>query len=137
METLKAFAMVLSNDANSDVRWFDLTEEQLAFAKEHDIVVVYGYSDDNVEFDGAIRDEVGCWEGGVIPVNADGPVDGCECECKHFRAAIENSKKIKAFWCRSEWCWEFETNIPHEEFEFWSDGEPFCKGIVFYKKDMA
>lgn len=137
METLKAFAKELSNTPNSDASWFDLTPAQKAFCKANGIIVVYGYSDDNVEFDGAIRAEVGAWEGATIPVNADGPVECCECECKHFRTAIKNSNKIKAFWCRSEWCWEFETDITHEEFEFWSDGEPFCKGIVFYKKDMA
>ena len=50
---------------------------------------------------------------------------------------MKNAKKINAFWCLNEWCWTFKTDIPHEEFEFYSDGEPFCKGIVFYKKDMA
>jgi hypothetical protein len=137
MEVLKQFAEELSNDINSEERWFRLTDEQNAFAKEHDIVVVYGYSDDNVEFDGAIRDEVGAWEGAIIPVNADGPMEDCECECKYSKAALKNAKKITAFWCFDWWDWSFKTDIPHETFEFYSDGEPYCKGIVFYKKDMA
>jgi hypothetical protein len=137
METLKALAKELANTSNSDDRWIELTPSQKEFCKAHDIVVVYGYSDDNVEFDGAIREEVGAWEGATISVTADGPMEGCDCECKYSKAALMTAKKIIAFWCRSEWCWEFETDIPHEEFEFWSDGEPFCKGIVFYKKDMA
>jgi hypothetical protein len=137
MELLKQFAKELSNTPNSDDRWFDLTPSQKEFCKTHDIVVVYGYSDDNVEFDGAIIEEVGAWEGAEIYVDANGPIESCECECKYYKSAMKNAKRINAFWYLNEWAWEFRTDIPHETFEFYSDGEPFCKGIVFYKKDMA
>lgn len=137
METLKALAKELSNTPNSDDSWFDLTPSQKEFCKAHDIVVVYGYSDDNVEFDGAIREEVGAWEGAEIYVDVNGPIESCECECKYYKAAIENAKRINAFWYLDDWAWEFRTDIPHETFEFYSDGDPYCKGIVFYKKDMG
>ena len=137
MEMLKALAKELTNTPNSDDRWIELTPSQKEFCKNHDIVVVYGYSDDLVEFDGAIRDEVGAWEGGTIPVNSDGPIEPCEDECKYYKAAMKNAKKISAFWCFNGWDWSFSTEIPHETFEFYSDGEPYCKGIVFYRKDMA
>ena len=68
METLKKFARELSNCPGSDERWIELTMSQQEFCRTHDIVVVYGYSDDNVEFDGAIREEVGAWEGAEIYV---------------------------------------------------------------------
>jgi hypothetical protein len=136
MELLKQFARELSNTSNSDDRWFDLTPSQKEFCKAHDIVVVYGYSDDNVEFDGAIREEVGAWEGAEIYVDTNGPIESCECECKYYKAAMKNAKRINAFWYLNEWAWEFRTDIPHETFEFYSDGEPFCKGIVFYKEDL-
>ena len=135
MELLKQFAKELSNTASSDDRWFDLTPSQKEFCKAHDIVVVYGYSDDNVEFDGAIREEVGAWEGAEIYVDANGPIEPCE--CKYYKAAMENAKRINAFWYLDDWSWEFRTDIPHETFEFYSDGDPYCKGIVFYKKDMG
>lgn len=137
MELLKQFAKELSNTVGSDDRWFDLTPSQKEFCKAHDIVVVYGYSDDNVEFDGAIREEVGAWEGAEIYVDANGPIELCECECKYYKAAMENAKRINAFWYLDDWAWEFRTDIPHETFEFYSDGDPYCKGIVFYKKDMG
>lgn len=137
MELLKQFAKELSNTAGSDDRWFDLTLSQREFCKAHDIVVVYGYSDDNVEFDGAIRDEVGAWEGAEIYVDANGPIEPCESECKYYKAALKNAKRITAFWYLDDWAWEFSTDIPHETFEFYSEGDPFCKGIVFYKKDMV
>jgi hypothetical protein len=137
MELLKQFARELSNTPNSDDRWFDLTPSQKEFCKAHDIVVVYGYSDDNVEFDGAIREEVGAWEGAEIYVDTNGPIEPCECECKYYKTAMKNAKRINAFWYLNDWAWEFRTDIPHETFEFYSDGDPYCKGIVFYKKDMA
>ena len=136
MELLKQFAKELSNTVGSDDRWFDLTPSQKEFCKAHDIVVVYGYSDDNVEFDGAIREEVGAWEGAEIYVDTNGPIEPCECECKYYKAAMKNAKRINAFWYLDGWAWEFRTDIPHETFEFYSDGEPFCKGIVFYKEDL-
>lgn len=137
MEILKKFAKEISNFPGSDDTWFELTMSQQEFCRTHDIVVVYGYSDDNVEFDGAIREEVGAWEGAEIYVDANGPIEPCECECKYYKAAMKNAKKIRAYWCHDGWDWSFSTDIPHEEFEFYSDGEPFCKGIVFYKKDLA
>ena len=136
MVELKLFAEELSNTPNSDDRWFELSKAQAEWCKNKGIVVVYGYSDDLVEFDGAFRDEVGAWEGAEIYLDANGPIQPCECECKYYKAAMKDAKKINAFWCLDEWAWEFRTDIPHEEFEFYSDGEPFCKGIVFYKKDL-
>ena len=138
MEVLKALAKELSNTPDSDTAyWFDLTQSQKEFCKNHDIVVVYGYSDDNVEFDGAIRKEVDAWEGAEIYVDANGPIESCECECKYSRAVLKKAKKIEAFWCLDGWNWSFKTDIPHETFEFYSDGDPYCKGIVFYRKDMV
>lgn len=137
METLKKFAKELSNYPGAEADWFELTMSQQEFCCAHDIVVVYGYSDDNVEFDGAIREEVGAWEGAEIYVDANGPIETCECECKYYKAAMKNAKKINAFWCLGDWAWSFSTDIPHAEFEFYSEDEPYCKGIVFYRKDMA
>ncbi len=33
-------------------------------------------------------------------------------------------------------CWTYETDIPHETFEIYEDGELFCIGIVFSTKDL-
>ena len=137
MELLKQLAKELSNYPGADADWFELTMTQQEFCRINDIVVVYGYSDDNVEFDGAFRDEVGAWEGAEIYLDANGPIEPCECECKYYKEAMKNAKKINAFWCLNEWCWTFKTDIPHEEFEFYAGDEPYCKGLVFYKKDMA
>lgn len=106
-------------------------------AKAAGLVVVYGYSDDNVEFCGTIRDEVGAYEGTTIYVNKDGVLyePSCNCAdiaCPYLKTAGEKAKTIKAVWHDEEGpSWTFETDIPHETFTIMEDGEPFCVGIVF------
>ncbi|MBQ7756453.1 MAG: hypothetical protein IJ031_03125 [Oscillospiraceae bacterium] len=84
-------------------------------AKELGFVVVYGYSDDNAEFRGAIDDEIGCFDGGRIYENGD--------------------KYIDAVWCESEFTWTYKTNIPHAVFNIYDDEEKYCRGIVFSTKE--
>lgn len=106
-------------------------------AKAAGLVVVYGYSDDNVEFCGAIDDEAGAYEGTTIPIDKEGILyePSCDCvdiDCPYFKAALEKAKTIKAVWHDEEGpSWTFETDIPHETFTILEDGEPFCVGIVF------
>lgn len=33
--------------------------------------------------------------------------------------------------------WTYKTEIPHEEFNIWEDGELYCVGIVFSIKDLV
>ncbi|UZW13216.1 hypothetical protein OSC52_15370 [Clostridium pasteurianum] len=113
----------------------EITKDEEKLAKELGLVVVFGYSDDNAEFRGAIYDEAGCYGGGEIFINKDGLIEECECDCKYFKLAKEKAKVIRAIWDK-EYCWKYETNIPHAEFEIFDDGEKFCKGIVFDIKDL-
>lgn len=80
-------------------------------AKELGFVVVYGYSDDNTEFAGAIYDEVGCYDGG--------------------RVFEQNGKYIDAVWCEGEYSWSYKTNIPHATFDIYDGPDKYCEGIVF------
>lgn len=104
-------------------------------AKDSGLAVVYGYSDDNVEFDGAIREEVGAYNGTTIYVGKDGLIDDPDCtdadHCPYFEAAKKAAKKIEAVWGKGGVAWTFETDIPHETFNIYEDGELFCVGIVF------
>ena len=88
-------------------------EEQRA--KELGYVIVFGYSDDCAEFRGAIYDEIDCFDGG--------------------RVFEENGKYIDAVWCEGGYTWSYNTNIPHETFDLYEDGEKWCKGIIFKKSD--
>src|SRR5215472_10913763 len=78
-----------------------------AEAKEADLVIVFGNSDDLIEFRGAIHDEAGCYEGGEYWI-VDGKLwNGPDCDhngdgCEHAKAAAAAVKrrgaKIEAIW---------------------------------------
>lgn len=44
---------------------------------------------------------------------------------------------IEALWDYDKnFVWTYKTDIPHETFDIMEDDEPYCKGIVFYLKDL-
>ena len=102
----------------------------MEYAKENGIVIVYGASDDLMELDGAIYDEFGCYEGGVCCLDSEGNI---------LEEMTENCRTIEAVWCGEgeKFTWTYKTDIPHETYEIYDDAEPYCKGIVFYKKDLV
>lgn len=91
----------------------EITEAEEALAKKLGFVVVFGYSDDNAELRGAINDEIGCFDGGVLE-HEDLP------------------DTIYANWCPEDidCSWAYGTSIPHEKFCIYDDGELYCVGIV-------
>ena len=107
-------------------------------AEELGLVVVFGYSDDNAEFRGAIDEEVGCWNGKDILLDKDGLIENCECGCKYFKEAANKARVIKAVWHdEGECAWTYETDIPHAIFTIWEDRDMYCKGIVFDLKNLG
>lgn len=95
----------------------EITRDEAQQAADADLVVVYGHSDDNVEFCGAIDDEVGAYDGTTVYLTKDGLisqeiVEDCG-ECPYFAKAREKAKTIKAVWHdKGGPCWTFETDIP-------------------------
>lgn len=89
----------------------EITKIEEQEAKELGFVVVFGYSDDNAEFRGAIDDEVGCFGGGRVYEN--------------------RYQYIDAVWGKCQIDWIYETNIPHATFDIYDDGYKYCRGIVF------
>lgn len=114
-------------------------------AKEAGIVIVYGASDDLMEFDGAIRDEIGCYDGGSVFLDSGGLCRDFNelCESKDFEGlrkyfdGIGKRKMIEAIWGRDGISWQYETDVPHEIFDIMEDGEVYCRGIVFRLGDIA
>ena len=119
----------------------EITKEQETIAADNGLVVVFGYSDDNVELRGAIYDEVGAYDGTTFHVTRDGVLQMPECncdECKYFAIAKRTAAEIKAVWHNTgDASWTFETTIPHETFRIYENGELFCIGIVFGLNDLA
>ena len=115
-------------------------------AKKFGIVIVYGASDDLMEFRGAIDDEVGAYDGGEALVDARGllpsrsDIDD-DVILEDFFARRKLAWLIEALWCaEGEWRWTFRTDIPHATFEVGeTDGNetnPYCRGIVFSLDDL-
>lgn len=105
------------------------------------LVVVFGYSDDNVEFRGAIEDEVGAYGGADLKINRRGLIPEHDCNCQYCGYKSKNNAEIKALWCQDDHDgeqipWLFETEIPHATFYVREDGKFFCRGIVFHINDL-
>ena len=111
----------------------EITEAEEQQAIKLGYVVVFGYSDDNMEFRGGINDEVSCFDGGEAYITEDGLFEECECACIHYNKAKAEAHLIEALWHnKGEYCWTYETEIPHETFDILDEeGFPWCKGIVF------
>ncbi len=129
--TAKELAIELNGrEAGGEVVWGEERD-----IKDAGLVAVYGYSDDNVEFSGAINDEVGAYNGTTVYLTPDGVLQKPDCgqdDCPYFAREREKARTIKAVWHdKGGPCWTFETDIPHETFTVMEDGEPFCVGIVF------
>lgn len=89
----------------------NLKDTQLA--KENNLLIVYGASDDLCEFAGAIDDEFDCYDGGEI-------------ECENLPSTIE------AIWGEEDGkpSWSYKTDMPHAEFDIYEDDELYCVGMA-------
>lgn len=121
----------------------EITPQEERIARNAGLVVVYGYSDDNAEFRGAIDYEADSYDGGTVYLTGrgilEGPACSCaeDCECPYFTQVREKAKSIKAVWHDEGGpCWTFETDIPHETFTIMEDGEPWCIEIVFSMENL-
>jgi hypothetical protein len=116
----------------------EISKQEEEAAKESGLVVVFGASDDLMEFRGAIYDEDDCYEGGTAHMDENGLLEN-ECDnvdCPHFDKLKEKAKKIKALWFAEETktgyiSWTYETDIPHSTFKIMEGKEIYCIGIVF------
>lgn len=118
-----------------------ITSEQWKQIKEAKLVVVYGASDDLLEFEGAIQEECGAWDGTTEYVTNKGLLSNeCPADDKCPNFSTKKGKAIHAIWCGEEgYTWTIETKIPHETFNILSDDDDddiFCRGIVFSLDDV-
>lgn len=121
----------------------EITSDEAQRAADAGLVVVYGYSDDNVEFRGAIDSEIGAYDGTTVYLNKSGILEepACssaeDCNCPYFNEAKKTARTIEAVWRGSGVpCWTYVTDIPHETFSVYEDGEVWCVGMVFSVEDL-
>lgn len=108
-------------------------------AKQARVVIVYGASDDLMEIDGAMSDEIDCNDGGTAYITPLGIVEN-ECsdsECPYFEAEKDCAATIEAVWNTDGYSWIYRTKIPHVTFEVVEDGEKYCRGIAFDLDDIV
>lgn len=127
----------------------EITKDEAAEAKAAGLVVVFGASDDLVEFEGAIYDEADAWGGATVRVDRKGIVpswesirDGIdEDDAKaHFARLAAGVVEIEAVWGSEDpeasWLIKAPASLPHATFDVMEDGELFCRGIVFSINDL-
>lgn len=102
----------------------DLEEKQ---AKENNLVVIFGASDDLIEFSGAIYDEFDSYYETTILLNKDGTAVALEDE------EIENNTITGIFTQKG---WEFSTDIPHAKFIIYEGNEFYGEGLVINLDDL-
>ena len=122
--TLKEFCAMLSGrDCQPN-----LTPDERLLTEQRGFVVVYGDSDDRVEFEGAVTAE-----GHTNPLAKDGPAgvlvlseDGKlidEDSDLYAEYVKKNRNVVNVFYCCKEGLnWVFESNIPHETFLTYDGG---------------
>lgn len=116
-----------------------LTKEEKQAAKSAGLVVVFGGSDDLIEFDGAIYDELGASNGTIVRIHRLGilaPHDDCECEYCGYPLIEKQCAAIKALWDKEGYSWTYETDIPHATFEVVEGDDKYCRGMVIDVQDL-
>lgn len=110
--------------------------------KKENIVVVFGASDDLIEFRGAIYDEA--WVSDNEPVfftRAGFPLNRCVCDDSPYFAEMlgKDMSSITPIWSGSEVDadWAYDTEIPHETFDIMEDGRIYCRALVFSIEEVA
>jgi len=102
------------------------------------VVVAYGMSDDLLEFEGAISDEVGAFNGATVYISEGKIVSAAVCpECGR---TFGNVICVSANWNdtpgNGEPCWTVHVNVPSHPFTIMENGEAFCKGVVFSTENV-
>lgn len=116
-------------------RLSDAEEEKL---ESFGIVVVVGYSDDIMSFQGAISEEIGAYNGGVAYLDENGLIENkCDDgECPYFKEKQRTGVPLEALWGHSGRSWTVRAEINHKKFIVMEDGEEYCEGIVFSLSDL-
>lgn len=114
-----------------------LPHEEL-FAKNDNLLVIFGASDDLCEFRGAFNDEAGCYDGGTVFFTNDGILRSHDCGCEYcgYEEKKRYAYRVNALWCEEDpYSWTFKTKLPHATFDIMEDGEKYCRGIVIDLKE--
>ena len=102
----------------------EITSEEEKVAHDNGLVVIFGASDDLIEFRGILNDEIDSYGGCFFKFNK-------ELDIKVGDKHHGRSRSVQAIWCPTDnQSWGFATKIPHSTFKVYEDGELYCVGLV-------
>ncbi len=119
----------------------EITAEEEKQAAANGIIIIFGASDDLLEFRGVIDDEFGANGGREVKLTPDltifNPTENRE-TFKYNESQIVRFPMVKAVWCPAEIDvrWLIVTDLPCETFDILEDGELFCRGVVIEAKEV-
>ena len=133
----------------------EITEDEVQLAEDNNLVVIFGQSDDLMEFRGAINEEIGAWRGTSVLISKNGLVERPDIESysdreeeldEVYEKYLNNKKtarKVEAIWCPKDEngkiyvSWIYKTEIPYTTFDIIEDdGGLYCRGIVIDLKNL-
>lgn len=128
LKTNKMTKDELASKLNGNNRREEISKQLEAIAKENSLLVLFGASDDCLEFRGAIYDETGAYNGTTVWLTKNGNIR---------RKAKKSRVKIKSIWCPDEtYSWHIVPECDYTPFEIFEDGEPYCRGAVVDLKQV-
>lgn len=133
----------LAKKLNGNEYGKEISKKLEAEAKKAGLIVIFGASDDLVEFRGAIHNEIRAWQGRIFFLDKHGLLpdrDQIEDDktLEFFFQRRKTAKSVTAEWDSDEgYSWTFETDIPHAKFDIMEDGEKYCRGIIIDIKDLS
>ena len=118
-----------------------LKEEEMQ-AKAAGLIVIFGASDDLMEFRGFVDDERGAPTvalidaKGLLPFRED--IEHDDEALKDYFSRAQQVRAVDALWAKEDgYSWTFRTSIPHATFEIVEGGESYCRGIVIDVADLG
>ena len=159
IETIHDLAKLLDGNEDGDELENDVIKDVEGFCAERNWLIVFPYSDDNVELRGAYDDELGAWDGTILRFVKAGDfyMDEDDEECYHkasknmFVAINEqeineikksignwldyNGLIIEVLWEPDglpDYAWAYHAlgNVDYAEFNILSDGEPWAQCLI-------
>jgi KTSC domain len=120
----------------------EMAKEEEQQAKAAGLIVIFGASDDLMEFRGFVDDERGAPTialldaKGLLPFRED--IQHDDDALKDYFARAPQVRAVDALWAKEDgYSWTYRTDVPHATFEIVEDGEPYCRGIVIDVADLG
>lgn len=132
--------------------YLEMTPREEKLAKDNNLLVCFGNSDDLLELRGIIYDEVDACKGGTASIvlkkeNKLGLMNGCDLES--IKDLFEENDlafnlpivEIEAVWCPVELndlkaSWLIKSKIPSASFDIMEDDILYCRGLVIERADI-